>query len=124
MLFVSYSIIDHFVKDLQVEGIDITLKTNSNGNGGVYWVIKLNGSNICRFYGKKNKIAGIGFKKEYCTKKEWLDFINDTNHSDTVDMGDGQFRGYKLHYDKHNFSYYIKWFKDHVKMACLYNEWN
>lgn len=123
MLFISYSMIDHFVKNLQVEGFNIEIKANSNGNDSIYWVIKVNGDNICRFYGKKNKIAGIGFKKEYCTKKEWLDFTNDTNHDDTVDMGNEQFRGYKLHYDKHNFNYYIDWIEDHIKIACLLNKW-
>ena len=116
MLHVSYSMIDNFVKNLQVEGYDIRIQRNCN-----YWVIKVNNHDICRFYGTKNKLSGIAFKPEYCTKKEWSYFINHPN--DSVDTGDGAHRGYKLHYDKHDFNYYMNWITDHIKVACLLNKW-
>ena len=120
MLFVSYSMIDHYVKNLQVKGYNIRIQQNRNGKNSVYWVIKVNEHDVCRFYGK-NKICGIVFKKEYCTKEEWSYFIN--HQDDSVDTGNGQFRGYKLHYNKHDFHYYMNWITDHITIACLLNKW-
>ena len=63
MLHISYSLIENFVKNLQVKVYNIRIQRNSN-----YWVIKVNGHDICRFYGTKNKLSGIAFKTQYCSK--------------------------------------------------------
>ena len=116
MLHISYSMIDNFVNNLQVEGYNIRIQKNSN-----YWVMKVNEHDICRFYGKKNKLAGIAFKKEYCSEEEWSYFIN--HKDDSVDTGNKALMGYKLHYNKHDFNYYMNWITDHIMIACLLNKW-